>query len=106
MATGMETTFALRDELRQVATPDTIVCRCEDVRRGALRSEWTMRQAKLYTRLGMGPCQGRVCGAALEFLNRWPADSVRLPAEPALLSTILAEATPVAASPRYQGASR
>lgn len=106
MAQAMDGAFALRDELRQVATPDTIVCRCEDVRRGALRSDWTMRQAKLYTRAGMGPCQGRVCGAALEFLNGWAADSVHLPAEPALLSTLLAETATVAAQPRYQGASR
>jgi len=106
MATGMNTAFALRGELRAVVTPDTVVCRCEDVRCGALRADWTIRQAKLYTRVGMGPCQGRVCGTALEFLNGWPADSVRVPAEPALLSTILAEAATVAASPRYQGASR
>jgi len=102
----MEIAFALRSDLRQVATPDTIVCRCEDVPRSALRAEWTMRQAKLYTSAGMGPCQGRVCGAALEFLNGWPADSVRLPAEPALLSTMLAEAASAAASPRHQGAFR
>ena len=106
LATAMEIAFALRSDLRQVATPDTIVCRCEDVPRSALRGEWTMRQAKLYTRAGMGPCQGRVCGAALEFLNGWPADSVRLPAEPALLSTMLAEAASAAASPRHQGAFR
>lgn len=106
MAAEMDFAFALRDELRKVPTPDTVVCRCEDVPYGALRAGWTMRQAKLYTRVGMGPCQGRVCGAALEFLNGWPADTVRLPAEPALLSTILAEAATVAASPRHQGASR
>ena len=52
-----------------------------------------MRKAKLYTRAGMGPCQGRVCGAALEFLYGWPADTVRLPAEPTLLSTLTAEST-------------
>lgn len=106
VAAEMEAAFALRDDLRQVPTPDTIVCRCEDVLYGDLRIGWTMRQAKLYTRAGMGPCQGRVCGTALEFLNGWPADSVRLPAEPALLSTILAEAATVVASPRNQGASR
>lgn len=105
-AAEMEAAFALRDDLRRVPTPDTVVCRCEDVVYGDLRAGWTMRQAKLYTRAGMGPCQGRVCGAALEFLNGWPADSVRLPAEPALLSTILAEAASAAASPRFQGASR
>jgi NADPH-dependent 2,4-dienoyl-CoA reductase/sulfur reductase-like enzyme len=92
LADRMDRAFALRDELRHLATPDTIVCRCEDVPLGALRPEWTTRQAKLYTRAGMGACQGRVCGAAAEFLYGWPADSTRLPAAPALLSTILATA--------------
>jgi NADPH-dependent 2,4-dienoyl-CoA reductase/sulfur reductase-like enzyme len=106
MASVMDITFTPRDELRDAVTPDTIVCRCEDVPFGALRAEWSMRQAKLYTRAGMGPCQGRVCGAALEFLNGWPTDSVRIPIEPALLSSILAESADVAAMPRQQGASR
>lgn len=106
MASVMERAFAPRDELRAAVTPDTIVCRCEDVPAGALRAGWTMRQAKLYTRAGMGPCQGRVCGAALEFLHGWPADSVRFPVEPALLSSILAEAADHAAPPRTQGVSR
>ena len=106
MASVMERTFAPRDELRDVVTPDTIVCRCEDVPAGALRADWTMRQAKLYARAGMGPCQGRVCGAALEFLHGWPADSVRIPVEPALLSSILAESADMAVPPRTQGASR
>ena len=61
--------------------PDTIVCRCEDVRFGDLNPEWTSRQAKLYTRAGMGPCQGRICGAALEF-SGLAADSVRPPIQP------------------------
>lgn len=106
VASMMDSTFAPRDELREVVTAETIVCRCEDVQFGALRADWTMRQAKLYTRAGMGPCQGRVCGAALEFLNGWPADSVRVPAEPALLSSLLAEAAGKVADPHQQGASR
>ena len=106
IASMMDRTFAPRDELRRAVTPDTIVCRCEDVPSGALRAGWTMRQAKLYTRAGMGPCQGRVCGAALEFLHGWPADSVRIPVEPALLSSILAESADMAVPPRTQGASR
>jgi NADPH-dependent 2,4-dienoyl-CoA reductase/sulfur reductase-like enzyme len=89
---AMERAFAPRGELRAVATPDTIVCRCEDVAMRAIDPRWTMRQAKLYTRAGMGPCQGRVCGAALQFLCGGPADAVRLPVVPALLSTLLADA--------------
>lgn len=103
MAARMDEAFALRDELRAIATSDTIVCRCEDVRVGAIDPAWTPRQAKLYTRAGMGPCQGRVCGAALEFLHGWPADVVRLPAEPVRISTLIAGAATVA-PPGEQGA--
>lgn len=78
-ARRLENTFALREELRGLPEPDTIVCRCEDVPFGRIRPEWGPRQTKLRTRAGMGPCQGRVCGAALAFLHGWPSDSVRTP---------------------------
>jgi NADPH-dependent 2,4-dienoyl-CoA reductase/sulfur reductase-like enzyme len=97
-AEAMERTFAPRAELRTLAAPNTIVCRCEDVPLGAIDREWTMRKAKLYTRAGMGPCQGRVCGAALEFLHGWPADTIRLPCAPALYSTLIADAATISAS--------
>jgi D-hydroxyproline dehydrogenase subunit alpha len=93
-AAAMDHAFALRDEVKALATPDTIVCRCEDVRLRDLHRAWTARQAKLYTRAGMGPCQGRICGAALESLMGWPSDSVRPPAQPARVSTLLAGAEP------------
>ena len=102
MASAMELAFALRPELRALASVDTIVCRCEDVQLGAIDPAWSMRKAKLYTRAGMGPCQGRVCGAALEFLFDWPADAVRLPVVPALYSTLVAESA-AAARPADQG---
>ena len=53
-------TFALRDELKQLVQPETIVCRCEDVTFDRLRAHSSWRSAKLQTRCGMGPCQGRV----------------------------------------------
>jgi D-hydroxyproline dehydrogenase subunit alpha len=80
--------FAMREELRSLPSTDTVVCRCEDVRFGALRPDWSGRQAKLYTRVGMGPCQGRVCGPALEFLFDWTPVVVRAPVEPASVSTL------------------
>lgn len=88
MAEVMERAFAPRDELRALATPETIVCRCEDVPAGAFDAAWSPRQAKLYTRAGMGPCQGRVCGPALGFLYGWPADVVRPPIAPARLGSL------------------
>jgi NADPH-dependent 2,4-dienoyl-CoA reductase/sulfur reductase-like enzyme len=81
-ARRLETAFAPRAELRALADPETVVCRCEDVPRGRLHPAWTPRQAKLYTRAGMGPCQGRVCGGALELLFGWPPDTVRPPLYP------------------------
>jgi len=46
-----------------------VVCPCEGVDAGALRAaiaagDRTMRDIGLATRLGMGPCQGRLCGPA------------------------------------------
>lgn len=37
------------------------------------------REAKLQTRCGMGPCQGRVCGAAANAILGWSVESVRPP---------------------------
>ena len=90
-AAAMERAFSPRVELRRACTEDTIVCRCEDVPRRALEPQGSSRQAKLYTRAGMGACQGRICGSALEFLSGWTPDSVRAPIEPTLLSTFLTD---------------
>lgn len=87
-ASRIERAFALRPELRQLGQPDTFVCRCEDVPLRALDPAWSAREAKLYTRAGMGPCQGRVCGPALRFLFGWEADAVRPPVSPVPLSTL------------------
>jgi hypothetical protein len=105
LAEGLERAFAPRPELRALPQPDTLVCRCEDVRCGAIDRTWSPRQAKLYTRAGMGPCQGRVCGSALTFLYGWPADAVRPPFEPALLSTLLATLQPVEGSAQTRAAA-
>jgi NADPH-dependent 2,4-dienoyl-CoA reductase/sulfur reductase-like enzyme len=82
-------TFALRDELKYLAAPETIVCRCEDVTFERLRVHESWRAAKLQTRCGMGPCQGRVCGGAVEFLFGWRAESVRPPALPVRVESLL-----------------
>jgi hypothetical protein len=97
-AARLERAFAVRSEIRALATDDTIVCRCEDVRRAAVGSLRDSRQAKLYTRAGMGACQGRVCGPALEFLFGWPAGTVRSPLEPARLSTLSVAASALASA--------
>lgn len=87
-AAALERAFALRDELKELATPETLVCRCEDVPRGQLQRHASWREAKLQTRCGMGACQGRVCGEATEFLFGWKPESVRPPLYPTRLETL------------------
>ncbi|MFM7245752.1 MAG: FAD-dependent oxidoreductase [Planctomycetaceae bacterium] len=78
-AAGLERTFELDRRLAALALPDTIVCRCEDVAAGRLACHRSWREAKLMTRIGMGPCQGRVCGPAAEALFGWSPDDARPP---------------------------
>jgi D-hydroxyproline dehydrogenase subunit alpha len=87
---ALETAFQLRQELRSLPTPETIVCRCEDVPYLRLRNCTSWRAAKLHTRCGMGPCQGRVCGPATQFLLGWKPDSVRPPIFPVLVASLAA----------------
>lgn len=61
--------FAPRlDALAELATDETVVCRCESLTAGTLRAALaehshvrTLDALKLLTRAGMGPCQGRMC---------------------------------------------
>ena len=85
---GLEQAFALRPELRQLAAPDTVVCRCEDVRLADLKACESLRAARLHTRCGMGSCQGRTCGAAVQFLFGWENDSIRPPLFPVRLASL------------------
>ena len=75
--TALEAEQALRPFLdrlhrprRSVLVPgadETIVCRCEEVTAGQIRQAVRLgavgpNQIKAFTRCGMGPCQGRICG--------------------------------------------
>ena len=89
---ALSTVTELDPRLKQLATDKTLVCRCEDVSYGRLREHACWREAKLQTRCGMGPCQGRVCGPATEFLFGWKMDStwstIRPPLYPVLVSSL------------------
>jgi NADPH-dependent 2,4-dienoyl-CoA reductase/sulfur reductase-like enzyme len=74
--------YALRPELRALAQPDTILCRCEDLAVGALQGFSRGRDARLQARCGMGRCQGRTCGPAAEFLFGWAPGGPRQPLVP------------------------
>jgi NADPH-dependent 2,4-dienoyl-CoA reductase/sulfur reductase-like enzyme len=84
----LDVAFALRDELRNLAAKSTLVCRCEDVPYDALAQCGSWREAKLHTRCGMGPCQGRICGPATEFLFGWAPTVPRPPLFPVEVGTL------------------
>lgn len=88
-ARALDRAFALRPELKSLAQADTIVCRCEDIPRRQLELYDGWRAAKLHTRCGMGPCQGRVCGAAVRVLFGWKPESVRPPVLPVRVKTLM-----------------
>ncbi|MEJ6004071.1 FAD/NAD(P)-binding oxidoreductase [Paucibacter sp. AS339] len=94
-AANLQVSFALRPELLQLADAKTLVCRCEDVSLGELKSQRSWRDAKLQTRCGMGACQGRICGPITESLLAWPqassARGLRAPLQPAPLRCLLDE---------------
>ena len=92
-AASLERAFALRDDLKSLAQPGTLVCRCEDVTLARIQSCRGWREAKLHTRCGMGPCQGRVCGPAIEFLQGWKVESVRPPVFPAEVGSLIKAST-------------
>jgi NADPH-dependent 2,4-dienoyl-CoA reductase/sulfur reductase-like enzyme len=73
---AMARMMALRPALVEAIPPETVVCRCEGVTRAEIEAALDdgaadMNQLKQFTRCGMGPCQGRVCGeAAAELVAR------------------------------------
>jgi len=97
--TTLATAFALRPELKSIATDDTLLCRCEDVTLGRVRQFNGWRDAKLQTRCGMGPCQGRICGAASKFILGWGMESVRPPVLPALVGSLVSNQVELANNP-------
>jgi D-hydroxyproline dehydrogenase subunit alpha len=67
--------FSARAGLADLAAPDTIVCRCEDVTRAEVAAAIdagarSTGMVKSLTRCGMGPCQGRICLPGVEQLTR------------------------------------
>jgi NADPH-dependent 2,4-dienoyl-CoA reductase/sulfur reductase-like enzyme len=88
-ANALNKAFTLDPQLKSLAQPDTLVCRCEDVPYGLLAGHADWREAKLASRCGMGACQGRVCGGALQHLFGWQPSAPRPPFSPARIETLL-----------------
>ncbi|VWC52750.1 NAD(P)/FAD-dependent oxidoreductase [Burkholderia lata] len=85
--------FAIRETIRRLARPDTLLCRCEDVRFDAVAQAPGWTAAKLQSRCGMGACQGRVCGAAAQALFGWTPPVPRTPLVPARVGTLMLDGT-------------
>ncbi|SFU46201.1 4-hydroxy-tetrahydrodipicolinate synthase [Methylobacterium sp. 174MFSha1.1] len=63
----MAATMRLRPAQVRAVPPETVVCLCEDVTRAEIDAACQagardVNQMKQFTRCGMGPCQGRLCG--------------------------------------------
>lgn len=88
-ASALNATFALRDEVKNLAKPDTLICRCEDVPLAAVTDHQGWSQAKMASRCGMGACQGRICGGVAQALFGWQPAAPRPPFSPARIGTLL-----------------
>ena len=67
---GLEAAFPFPAAFAAALDDAAVLCRCEAITAGALRAAardlgaGELNRAKAFTRIGMGRCQGRVCGAA------------------------------------------
>ena len=66
---GLETAFPFPEDWAAQAPDELIVCRCEEVSVGDVRAvvdegHWEINRVKAHCRVGMGRCQGRMCGLA------------------------------------------
>jgi NAD(P)H-nitrite reductase large subunit len=62
--------FRPQTGLEAITTADTLICRCEEVPAGEIRTAvekgaQELDTLKIWTRVGQGPCQGRICGPLL-----------------------------------------
>ncbi len=70
---GLADWSRIRPGIFEIATGETMICRCEDVRRsqldGALAGGYDLLgPLKMNTRAGMGLCQGRTCTPAVQHM--------------------------------------
>lgn len=66
---GLETAFPFPDNWAATAPDEMTICRCEEVSAGHIRQtvaegHWEINRVKAMCRVGMGRCQGRMCGLA------------------------------------------
>ena len=114
----LDTLYRPADSLR-IPADDVIACRCEEITAGEIRRMTRLgaqgpNQLKAFTRAGMGPCQGRMCGLTVcETMAQErgvnPADvgyyRLRPPIKPMTLGTLATMAAPAVAADADETAS-
>ena len=68
---GMDEVFRVGDAVHTLAADDTVVCRCQETTAGEIRAAIevgadSLHSVKLWTRAGMGICQGRTCAPLVD----------------------------------------
>jgi NAD(P)H-nitrite reductase large subunit len=91
--------------LHELAVDDTVICRCEEITLGEIKTAISggaldINEIKRATRIGMGRCQGRMCGPVISELlvgqpiSQGRVDShlrVRPPVKPIPLGNLAAD---------------
>lgn len=107
-AAAMQHAYPVPQSWRDGLTEDTVFCRCEETTYATVQSAMRQhgcsdaRQLKQLTRVGMGWCQGRVCGYAADLVTQGcpGAPSERLLAAPISLGALAElDETPDSARP-------
>ncbi|UZE88360.1 FAD/NAD(P)-dependent oxidoreductase [Pseudomonas viciae] len=73
---GLERASAFPENWAADAADHLMICRCEEVSAGDIRQvvgegHWEINRVKAHCRVGMGRCQGRMCGAAAAEIIAW-----------------------------------
>lgn len=98
----IEAMYRPADTFRAPRDNSTIICRCEEVTAGQIRAATALgaqgpNQLKSFTRCGMGPCQGRMCGLTVTEIMasergcspaRIGTYSIRAPVKPVTLAEL------------------
>ena len=97
-ACALKEIYSVPDGWRTWLTPSTMICRCEEVSRDQIDNAVkelgarNSRDVKLFSRVGMGMCQGRVCGRNIaDYLRVDDADRVRNTHRPIIAPISLGE---------------
>lgn len=97
-AQALQDVYTVGDGWRTWLKPTTLICRCEEVTCGQIDNAVdelgarNSRDVKLFSRVGMGMCQGRVCGRNIaDYLQVDDADRIRNTYRPIIVPITLGE---------------